>query len=108
MGKSRRPGETAASWSMLVGILDSSVHDDYRVTTTVTFSVAVSAPSCATHRRTYSPGTVNVTVPAVLSGIAYLLSYHRYRRMLLETQAGPTSARWAGFGSRLLEYREHR
>src|SRR5437867_6000915 len=53
-------GEIAASWSMLVGILDSSVHDDYGVTTTLTFSVAVSAPSCATHRRTYSPGVLKV------------------------------------------------
>src|SRR5262245_63500414 len=32
----------------------------YGLTTTVTLSVAMRAPSCATHRRTYSPGVLNV------------------------------------------------
>src|SRR5688572_23593918 len=32
----------------------------YGVTTTVTFSIVVIAPSCATHRRTYSPGVLKV------------------------------------------------
>src|SRR5262245_30100590 len=32
----------------------------YGVTITVTCSVAMRAPSCATHRRTYSPGVLNV------------------------------------------------
>jgi predicted permease len=45
-----------------------------------------------------------MTVPAALSLFAYLLSYHRYRKMLLEARAGHTSARWAGLGSRLLEW----
>jgi len=44
-----------------------------------------------------------LTVPLALSVVAYLLSYHRYRRMLLEAQGGQASARWAGLGSRLLE-----
>src|SRR5437870_4442639 len=34
--------------------------DDYGVTTTVTFSVVIRAPSCATHRKTYSPGVLKV------------------------------------------------
>jgi predicted permease len=44
-----------------------------------------------------------VTVPPAISFLAYLLSYHRYRRMLLEAQPGRATARWAGLGSRLLE-----
>src|SRR5204863_7488585 len=40
-----------------------------------------------------------ISVPTVLSLAAYLLSYHRYRRMLLESQSAPASTRWAGLGS---------
>ena len=39
-------------------ILSSS--NDQGVTTTVTFSTVISAPSCAIHRRTYSPGALKV------------------------------------------------
>lgn len=46
-----------------------------------------------------------MTVPAVVAVLAYLLSYHRYRRLLLEAQtertAGAASADW---GARLLEW----
>jgi predicted permease len=49
------------------------------------------------------PPIYAMTVPAVLSIAAYLLSYHRYRRMLLESQAQPSSARWAALGARILE-----
>src|ERR1043166_4826927 len=44
-----------------------------------------------------------MTIPPVVSILAYLLSYHRYRRMLLEAQPPRGSARRAGLGSRLLE-----
>ena len=53
--------------SLMAGRLSGNCHhwqvrvlESYGVTTTVTFSVAVRAPSCATHRRTYSPGVLKV------------------------------------------------
>ena len=49
------------------------------------------------------PAIYAVAVPVVLSIAAYLLSYHRYRRMLLEALPGRPSARHAGLGARLLE-----
>jgi predicted permease len=42
-------------------------------------------------------------IPAVVSICAYLLSYQRYRKMLLEAQPGRASVRFAGLGARLLE-----
>jgi predicted permease len=47
---------------------------------------------------------VAITGPALVALAAYLLSYHRYRKMLLEAKAGHGSARLAGLGSRLLEW----
>jgi predicted permease len=44
-----------------------------------------------------------VGLPAVISAGAYLLSYHRYQKMLLESQPGHASVRWTGLGARLLE-----
>ncbi|HTS62315.1 MAG TPA: ADOP family duplicated permease [Candidatus Acidoferrales bacterium] len=44
-----------------------------------------------------------IAIPAAVSILAYLLSYHRYRRMLLEARVSPPSARRAGLGPRLLE-----
>ena len=44
-----------------------------------------------------------ITAPAAISLLAYLLSYHRFRKMLLEARSGHGSARWAGLGSHLLE-----
>ncbi|MBS1858745.1 MAG: ABC transporter permease [Acidobacteria bacterium] len=49
------------------------------------------------------PAILAMTSPAAISLAAYLASYHRYRRMLLEAQPGRASARWSGFGARLLE-----
>jgi predicted permease len=49
------------------------------------------------------PALYALTLPVALSVAAYLLSYHRYRRMLLESQPGHGSARWSGLGARLLE-----
>jgi predicted permease len=48
-------------------------------------------------------GVIAIAAPVLLSVAAYLLSYHRYQRMLLEAQTGRPTARWAGLGSRLLE-----
>jgi predicted permease len=42
-------------------------------------------------------------VPAAISLAAYLASYHRYRRMLLEAEPGHASAHWSGLGARILE-----
>jgi predicted permease len=44
-----------------------------------------------------------VAIPAVMSAGAYLLSYQRYQKMLLEAQPGHASVRWAGLGAKLLE-----
>jgi predicted permease len=44
-----------------------------------------------------------MALPAAISVLAYLLSYHRYRRLLLETRSNPASGRRTGLGSRLLE-----
>ena len=49
------------------------------------------------------PAIYAITVPVALSLVTYLVSYHRYRRMLLEAMPGRASARWSGIGSRLLE-----
>jgi predicted permease len=44
-----------------------------------------------------------MAIPVFVSVLAYLFSYQRYRRMLLEAQARSGTARWAGAGARLLE-----
>ena len=44
-----------------------------------------------------------IAIPAAISILAYLLSYHRYRRMLLEARSSHASARRAGLASRMLE-----
>lgn len=44
-----------------------------------------------------------MAIPAAISAGAYLLSYHRYQKMLLEAQPGRASTRSAGLGARLLE-----
>ncbi len=49
------------------------------------------------------PAIFAIAAPAAISLAAYLASYHRYRRMLLEAQPGRASARWSGLGARLLE-----
>ena len=46
-----------------------------------------------------------MTVPAALALMAYFLSYHRYRRLVLEAQTGRAAgAAGAGWGARLLEW----
>jgi predicted permease len=50
-----------------------------------------------------STALLAVAIPAVIAAGGYLLSYHRYQKMLLEAQPGHASVRWAGLGARLLE-----
>jgi predicted permease len=45
-----------------------------------------------------------IAIPAAISCLAYLLSYHRYQRMLLEAQTPAATARSTGLGARLLEW----
>src|SRR5262249_43618805 len=44
-----------------------------------------------------------MALPITISLVAYLLSYHRYRRLLLEGRSAPAAGQWTGAGSRLLE-----
>jgi predicted permease len=48
-------------------------------------------------------GLLAMAIPAAVSVGAYLLSYHRYQKMLLEAQPGRASVRHAGLGAKLLE-----
>ena len=54
-------------------------------------------------RRSAGPALLAMGAPAALAFVAYLLSYHRYQRLLLEAPPGHGPARRAGLGSRLLE-----
>jgi hypothetical protein len=51
---------------------------------------------------TRSPGAalLATAVPGVLSVLAYLLSYHRYRRLLLEGEGAPAASAETGWGAR--------
>jgi len=49
------------------------------------------------------PALLAIAIPALISAAAYLLSYHRYQKMLLEAQPGRPSVRFAGLGAQLLE-----
>jgi hypothetical protein len=44
-----------------------------------------------------------MALPVAISLVAYLLSYHRYRRLLLEARSAPAAGQRTGVGSRLLE-----
>ena len=49
------------------------------------------------------PALLAIVLPAVVAILAYLLSYHRYRRLLLEAPPARAGGHWSGLGSRLLE-----
>src|ERR1019366_6965241 len=49
------------------------------------------------------PALLAIVLPAVVAILAYLLSYHRYRRLLLEAPPARAGDHWSGLGSRLLE-----
>jgi predicted permease len=59
-------------------------------------AIVIGRPSAA-------PALLAMAVPIALAFLAYLLSYHRYQRLLLEAPAGHKPSRRAGWGSRLLE-----
>ena len=50
------------------------------------------------------PALLAILLPALLAVGAYLLSYHRYRKLLLEAPPAQSGGHWSGFGSRLLEW----
>jgi predicted permease len=52
---------------------------------------------------TARPAVLAIVLPPVIAVLAYLLSYHRYRKLLLEAPADRAGGQWAGLGSRLLE-----
>jgi predicted permease len=45
-----------------------------------------------------------IALPAVLAVFSYLLSYHRYRKLLLEAPPDRAAGHWSGLGARLLEW----
>ena len=45
-----------------------------------------------------------IALAAIAAVLLYLLSYHRYRKLLLEAPPGRAGSRWPGWGSRLLEW----
>jgi putative ABC transport system permease protein len=49
------------------------------------------------------PALLAIVLPAIIAVLAYLLSYHRYRKLLLEAPPAHTGGHWSGLGSRLLE-----
>jgi predicted permease len=49
------------------------------------------------------PALLAIALPPVVAILAYLLSYHRYRKLLLEAPPSRAGGHWSGLGSRLLE-----
>ena len=49
------------------------------------------------------PAILALTLPPVVAVLSYLLSYHRYRKLLLEAQITPGKRRWEGAGAWLLD-----
>ena len=56
-----------------------------------------------TGRASARPALLAIVLPALLAVLAYLLSYHRYRKLLLEAPPARPGGHWSGWGSRLLE-----
>jgi predicted permease len=50
------------------------------------------------------PALIGIALSAAAAAFSYLLSYHRYRKLLLEAPAEPAGSRWPGWGSRVLEW----
>jgi hypothetical protein len=59
--------------------------------------------SIVTGRESALPALLALALPPVLAIVLYLLSYHRYRRLLLETPPSRSGGRLAPLASRLLE-----
>ena len=49
------------------------------------------------------PALLAIVLPALVAILSYLLSYHRYRKLLLEAPPAHAGGHWSGLGSRLLE-----
>ncbi len=49
------------------------------------------------------PALLALAVPPVLAVVFYLISYHRYRRLLLEAPPSHAGGRFSGLGARVLE-----
>jgi predicted permease len=56
-----------------------------------------------TGRAAARPALLATVLPAMLAVLSYLLSYHRYRKLLLEAPPARAGGHWSGLGSRLLE-----
>jgi predicted permease len=56
-----------------------------------------------TGRRSAGPALLAMLAPIALALLAYLVSYHRYRRLLLEAPSGHGSSHTGQLGARLLE-----
>ncbi len=56
-----------------------------------------------TGRASARPALLAIVLPAVLAVLCYLLSYHRYRKLLLEAPPARAGGQWSGWGSRLLD-----
>jgi hypothetical protein len=50
------------------------------------------------------PALVGIALPATAAVLSYLLSYHRYRKLLLEAPTDRAGSRRPGWGSRVLEW----
>jgi predicted permease len=50
-----------------------------------------------------SPALMALTLPPLIAVLCYLLSYHRYRRLLLEAPISHSRRRWEGAGAWLLD-----
>src|ERR1035441_6493615 len=61
-------------------------------------SIVTGRPALAT------PALVAIVLPALLAVLSYLLSYHRYRKLLLEAPPHRAGGHWSGLGARLLEW----
>jgi predicted permease len=61
-------------------------------------AIVNGSPALARHAQ------LSIAIPAAIFVGSYLLSYHRYQKMLLEAQPGRASARSSGLGARLLEW----
>ncbi|MCX6629456.1 MAG: ADOP family duplicated permease [Candidatus Solibacter sp.] len=54
-------------------------------------------------RASARPAFLAVVLPPAIAILAYLLSYHRYRKLLLEAPPARAGGHWSGLGSRVLE-----
>ena len=56
-----------------------------------------------TNRAAWRAAALALALPPVIAACSYLISYHRYRRLLLEAPMGHARRRWEGAGGWLLD-----